>query len=232
MEVVPSLHYLEAIPDTKVYVWIEGDRAVIVDAATPGRAGAVWAALETMVIPRQSVAQIWLTHGDIDHIGSAGALKAGTGAQVVAHQDDVPLIEGRATRELGPVRGVGILQWLATRLLGLFMRSDPVTVDLPIEDGDMLGRWRVVHTPGHTAGSVCFFHPERRIAIVGDAINHRGGVLRPPPAIFTPDMKAAHESVRRIAELDFDVCCFGHGPPLMVDARERVQDLAESLQAG
>ncbi len=41
MEVVPGLHWVERIWDTKVYLWLEGDRVVVIDAATPGRSGSV-----------------------------------------------------------------------------------------------------------------------------------------------------------------------------------------------
>ena len=67
------------------------------------------------------------------------------------------------------------------------------------------------------------------IAIVGDAVNHRRGRLGAPPRLFTPDMEEARASVRRIATLDFEVCCFGHGPPLVGNAAQRVRAFAESL---
>ena len=108
-------------------------------------------------------------------------------------------------------------------------RYQPAKVDCPVEDGDTLGRWQVIHAPGHTAGSICFYHPERKIIIVGDALNHRRGRLGAPPPMFTPDMAKAHASIQKIAGLDFEVCCFGHGPPLKGNAAQRVRAFAESL---
>jgi len=230
VEVVPGLHWVERIWDTKVYLLVEGERLVVIDAATPGRAGAVWQALSSLGYAPQAVGQIWLTHGDIDHIGSVAALKRGSGAQVVAHRADAPLVDGSANRELGPSPRAGTYQklydWAVRRVLGY----RPTEVDQPVEDGEWLGSWQVVHTPGHTPGSVCFYNPERRIIIVGDALNHRRGRLGAPPAMFTPNMAQAHASIHKIAGLDFDVCCFGHGPPLLENARQRVQAFAESLR--
>jgi glyoxylase-like metal-dependent hydrolase (beta-lactamase superfamily II) len=227
MEVVPGLHWVERIWDTKVYVLFAEEGVVVIDAATPGRAGSVWHFLSSLGYPPAAIDEIWLTHGDVDHMGSVSALKAASGARVVAHRADVPLIEGRAERELGPV-------WLGAtyqHLFNGFIRRiyQPVIVDRVVEDGDKLGKWQVVHTPGHTAGSVAFYHPERGIAIVGDALNYKRDRLGAPPRLFTPDMALAYASIQKIAGLDFQVCCFGHGPPLRQEARQRVRAFAGSL---
>jgi len=229
MEVVPGLHWVESIWDTKVYVLFEAERMVLIDAATPGRAGAVWRYLESLGHPPQAVDEIWLTHGDIDHMGSVAALKTGSGASVVAHWADAPLVDGQADRELGPLPLAGSYQRLVNWGIRRLLRYTPAQVDHLVDHGDDLGGWQVVHVPGHTAGSICFYQKERGIAIVGDALNHRQGRLGAPPPMFTPDMARAHESIRRIAALDFEVCCFGHGPPLVENARQRVQAFAESL---
>ncbi len=229
MEVVPGLHWVEGIWGTKVYLLSEEGRLIVIDAATPGRAGAVWRHLHSLGYPPHAVAEIWLTHGDIDHIGSVAALKAASGARVVAHRADAPLVDGSAARELGPLPLSSVYQRLYIWAIRNLFRYQPTPVDYRVEDGDDLGSWQAVHTPGHTAGSMCFYHPERKIIVVGDALNHRRGRLGAPPAMFSPDMAQARASIHKIAQLDFEVCCFGHGPPLMVDARPRVQAFAESL---
>jgi glyoxylase-like metal-dependent hydrolase (beta-lactamase superfamily II) len=229
MEVVPGLHWVEAIWDTKVYVLLEGERLILIDAATPGRAKAVWRYLDSLGYPPEAVDEIWLTHGDIDHIGSVSALKAASGAEVVAHSADAPLVDGSAPRELGPLPLAGIYQSLFNWSISRLFHYRPTLVENPVEDRQDLGGWQVIHAPGHTPGSICFYHPGRRLIIVGDALNHRRGRLGAPPPLFTSDMVQAHASIRRIAELDFEVCCFGHGPPLMENARRRVEAFANSL---
>jgi glyoxylase-like metal-dependent hydrolase (beta-lactamase superfamily II) len=229
MEVVPGLHFVERIWDTKVYVLFEGERVIIVDAAMPGRANAVWGHLDSLGYPPQAVDEIWLTHGDIDHMGSVAALKADSEAAVVVHRADASLVDGGAERELGPVVLGETYQRIFNWAVNHMFRFQPVAVDRKVEDGDTLGEWRVVHAPGHTAGSVCFYNAGRGIIIVGDAINHRRGVLGAPPRMFTPDMGQAYTSIHKIAALDFEICCFGHGPPLMKDAKQRVRALADSL---
>jgi glyoxylase-like metal-dependent hydrolase (beta-lactamase superfamily II) len=234
MEVVPGLHWVDSIRDVKVYLWLAGDRVVIIDTGMPGRAEAVWRYLERLGYSPEAVDEIWLTHGDFDHAGSAAALKARSGAKIVAHRAEVPLVEGREERRWGSVPLLGSFEgmggWI-TRRLGDYR---PTTVDRAVEDGDdpstsgqSESGWQVVHVPGHTPGSICFYHPMTQIAIVGDALRHKRGQVRAPLAAFTPDMDQARVSAQRIADLDFEVCCFGHGPPLTQGARRRVaSDLA------
>ncbi len=227
MEVVPGLHWVDHIWDTKVYILVEADRLVVIDTATPGRAGAVWRHLAALGYPPDAVDEIWLTHGDVDHMGSTAALKAGSGARVAAHRADMPLVERRADRELGPFP----LSRLCQKLFNQAVRRiyQPVKVDRPLQDGDDLGGWQVIHVPGHTAGSVCYYHPARKIIIVGDALNYKFGRLGAPPYLFTPDMAQARASIHKVAALDFEVCCFGHGPPLLHHARQQVQAFAATL---
>lgn len=230
MEVVPGLHWVERIRDTKIYLWLEGDRVVVIDAPTPGCSGSVRRHLASMGVGIEAVDEIWLTHGDIDHMGSVAALKAASGARVVSHRADAPLVEARAVRQFGPsYRSATYEQLFNCAVLSVF-RHQPAVVDHQVEDGDSLGAWQVVHVPGHTPGSLCYYHPGRKIAIVGDAINHRRGRLGPPPRLFTPHPEQARESVGKLADLDIDVCCFGHGPPLVGDAGQQVRALAASLQ--
>jgi glyoxylase-like metal-dependent hydrolase (beta-lactamase superfamily II) len=177
----------------------------------------------------QDVDEIWLTHGDIDHMGSVAALKEASRATVCAHPADVPLVEGQADRPLGPVPLAGTMQRLFNGAIRRLARYQPTVVDLPVHDGTDLGGWQVVHTPGHTAGSVCFYQPERKIIFVGDALNYQRGQLGAPPLWVAPDLARAHDSIRRIAALDFDVCCFGHGRPLVENARQQVQAFASGL---
>ena len=227
---MPGLHWVERIWDTKVYVLFEGDRLVVIDAAMPGRAGAVWRYLDWLGYSPEAVDEIWLTHGDIDHMGSVAALKAGSGAKVVAHRADVPLVDGQADRRLGPLPLAEAYERLFNWAIRRVLRYRPIPVDHPVEDGDDLGGWQVVHVPGHTPGSVSFYHPARKIIVVGDALNYQKGRLGAPPPLFSYDMAQAYASIQKIAALDFEVCCFGHGPPLLKDATQRVRAFANSLQ--
>ncbi|MBM3157894.1 MAG: MBL fold metallo-hydrolase [Chloroflexi bacterium] len=96
-----------------------------------------------------------------------------------------------------------------------------------VKDGDILpylGGIQVIHTPGHTPGSISLYIPKNRMLFVGDTIvNNVNRLSRPLPLRSNRD--EAERSLKRLAELDMDIVCFGHGPPLD-SAKESISQLA------
>jgi len=137
--------YLVGCPRTREAAWIDpGDDAE---------------RLAKIVRRREfRLTSILLTHGHLDHISAAGALREATGASIAIHAADLDLY--RRVREQGALFGC---------------RAD----DLPepdrlLADGDEVRigglRGRVIHTPGHSPGSVSFDFPDANIAFTGDTI--------------------------------------------------------------
>ena len=107
-----------------------------------------------------------------------------------------------------------------------------VSVDISLEDGDsfdVLGKMEIIHTPGHTPGSISFYFPAIGLLIVGDALQCYGGRLGLPSRLFTGDMDQAKESIRRLAQLDVDILCFSHFPPMRTNTTAKLRAFAESL---
>jgi len=105
-------------------------------------------------------------------------------------------------------------------------------VDILVNDGDelpILGGIKVLHTPGHTPGSISLFLQKERLVIAGDVLAHRFG-LRLPSRAFTVDIAQDIHSIKRLTSLDFNVMCFGHGSPLLHEARPTVINFAETLE--
>ena len=160
----------------------------------------------------------------MDHTGSLDELKALTGAKVAAHREDAPYISGETPPSAPSPRG--LLSRLGARILSL-SRAKGAGVDILLEDGQelsLLGGMKVVHTPGHTPGSISLFFPQRRLLMVGDVLNNRRR-LSFPPRMFSVDIVQARQSVKRLTELEFDTLCVGHGSTITESAAARVQDL-------
>ncbi|MBX6316210.1 MAG: MBL fold metallo-hydrolase, partial [Isosphaeraceae bacterium] len=88
-----------------------------------------------------------------------------------------------------------------------------------LHEGDEVGGFRVVETPGHCAGHISFWRESDRALILGDLlanINWFTGLpgLREPPTIFSIDPALNRQSLRKVAALEPALICFGHGPPL------------------
>ena len=108
------------------------------------------------------------------------------------------------------------------------------TVDRTVSDGDVieaLGGLQVIATPGHSPGHVSFWQPERKILFVGDGIMNAFGLsgMRLPFTVSTPDMAENIRSVRKIAELDAKIVCFGHGEPITQDAAAKIRAFATTI---
>ncbi len=82
-----------------------------------------------------------------------------------------------------------------------------------------MGSFRVIETPGHTAGHVSFWRESDRVLILGDVVAnmniYTGRVtLREPERFFSLDPAQNRKSARRLIELEPKLIGFGHGPPL------------------
>ena len=84
----------------------------------------------------------------------------------------------------------------------------PVAVQETLSDGESVGPFRVIATPGHTAGHVSLLWQERGLLFAGDAAANLTGV-GPHPAADDPAQ--ARDSFRGLAERDFESAVFGHG---------------------
>jgi glyoxylase-like metal-dependent hydrolase (beta-lactamase superfamily II) len=92
-------------------------------------------------------------------------------------------------------------------------------VDRILREGDEVGGFLVLETPGHSAGHLAFWRASDRALVLGDVLNNMNLFttwpgLREPPARYTPDPSLNRASARRLAELKPALVCFGHGPPL------------------
>lgn len=232
MEIIPNIHHLsKGISGANVYL-LSGEKLTLVDTGMPGNAEAILGYVRSLGRAPSDLARIILTHYHVDHVGSLAELVGKTHAQVLAHPADIPFINGERPQPGPRGRLMRLLFGLVFRLAPGLARHTPAAVDVPLEDGaslDILGGARVVHAPGHTPGSIALHLPVERLLVVGDTLNCRGGRLSGPAAAFTQDMQQAIASVRRLAGLDFDVLCPGHGQPIVGGAAGRVQALAREL---
>jgi glyoxylase-like metal-dependent hydrolase (beta-lactamase superfamily II) len=173
-------------------------------------------------IAPEEVQLIVITHGHWDHISSAGDMKSATGAKLAMHEREVPWLE----RSLTPFPP-GVTPWGRTlafiaRFTAPFLKVPPARVDLSLGDGGMsLSDYgipgRVLHTPGHSSGSVSVLLDGGE-AFVGDlAMN--GFPLRRGPGlpILAEDADAVVASWRMLLEAGAKRVYPAHGKPFMTD---------------
>lgn len=203
---------------TELYL-LEGDALAIVDTGvsdTP--TGYVAPALERLGLTLRDVDLILNTHGHHDHAGGNGELVATSGAQVWMHEADVRTAEDPDYQFDTYFAQADLLVGREDRLessRSAMRRTAGATakVNRYLHDGDTLDlgkgiNLRVVSTPGHTPGSVCYFWEQEGLALLGDSALGQGSRPGGFPLIFFP---ADYEpTIARLLEMDVAILGMGH----------------------
>lgn len=224
MELAPGIHRVEGVRGAASFIAVSGSEAAVVDAGLPGSEKKIVAYAAKVGLSPQQLRYIVLTHPDLDHSGGVAKLKALTGAQVAIHEADAPRLSGE--KKLKEAKGgIGIV----LRIMGLFVRFTPVRPDLALKDSDKVLDLLVIHTPGHTDGSICLYR-DGQAMFVGDAVaTDSSGKLHLPPDGVTVDMDQDKESLRHVASYKYELLLPGHGPPITTGGST---SLAAFVQAG
>ena len=220
MELKHGIHQFEGITGVNCYWTTSDEGVVIIDTANPKSEKKIMTQLEEAGKNPADVKLIIITHADIDHVGSAAALKELTGAKLAIHEADADKIKGDARRK--EVRGfIGIV----FKIMMTFIKYRKVEADILLKDGDEIADFRVLHTPGHTEGSIMFYRPDQ-VLITGDALlSDSKGQPRAPIKAFTLDMHQAWNSLRKVDDLNFEMMLPGHGKIILENASEKVGGL-------
>ena len=204
---------------------IDVDGLTLIDTGLAGSTAKILGAVRGLGRQPSDLRHIVLTHCHADHTGSLKALQTERRAATYMHPADAALVRaGQATRPVRPAPG--LVNTLVFRLLmarqSAPMTVEPVAIDHEVRDGAELpvaGGLRVIATPGHTAGHISLLWPHQGgVLFVGDAGGNMFGLGYAP---IYEDLDMGQRSLGRLARLDFEVACFGHGRPLIGGAAAR-----------
>lgn len=148
---------------------------------------------------RNTIRYIVLTHCHFDHIAYLPSIVKMTGAKVCIHAADAD----------------GLVQDNLSLSTHFGAHSPGIIPDMILEGGETIEGYEILHTPGHTPGSICLFDQETRDLISGDTVFSDGAFGRYDFPGGSRETLAS--SLDRLAELRVDGLYPGHGVP----ARER-----------
>lgn len=203
--------------DSNIYLVID-ELVALVDAGTGQHQREVESNMRKLGVGARDVNLILNTHCHYDHIGGDHAFVRAAGCGVAIHELDAPpLREGDAITTCAVVFGVELEPLELARLL-----SDGDEINL----GELT--LEVLHTPGHTRGSVCFYGREQRVLFSGDTVFSEGvGRVDLP----TSDSVAMENSLRRLASLEVKELFPGHGPSSK-SARALIREALTTFKRG
>jgi len=142
------------------------------------------------------------THCHFDHIGGNYLFP---NAKIAVHRIDALSMKNEDTLgTMGSAFGVD--------------GADNTRVDIELEEGDRIGDFEVIHTPGHTGGGICLWDGENLIC--GDTIFAGGGVGRMDIGGNYDDMK---RSVEKLMKLDVVGLYPGHGPIVEANGKDHIK---------
>ena len=221
-EVSPRVYQLQAF-GCQVFALLD-DEVTLIDTGAPGSGRFILRQLRELGREPRDVARIILTHYHIDHRGAADELRRATGARVLIHASEAPYLRGLLPYP-NPVQSRPLAA-LAAPLLAA-VKGRPLEVE-ELNDGDVLdilGGLRVLHSPGHTRGSITLSLPREGLLVAGDTMGFRRSRLETPDPLVSENVELAKLSLERLAALDVDIICFGHFNPLRHRARQALETL-------
>lgn len=225
MQVIPEVHQI-TIRSTNIFLIVE-EKLTLVDTGFRGSAGKIADYISRLGRSIKELDLIIITHNHLDHVGGLPELRKMTPAKVAVGKADLSESESglpypRCYLKLMHIPPIAIFRPL--------VYAKPSEVDIHLVGGEVLSPLsglEVIQTPGHTPGSISLFSPKKKLLIVGDTLNNRLKALRLPPKDISSNLPQAIDSVKRLAQIDFDILCCGHGKPIIGGASARVRDWIE-----
>lgn len=228
-ELAPGIHSLGHGKGGHVHAFLveDGNELSLVDTLFENDARLVLAAISALGRKPTDLKRIAITHGHRSHLGGLSTLKRESGATVYAHPFEADIVSGDRRAQ-----SVSILPQQSLRLLpfqlGLWLNRPkhvPCPVDELLDEGDAFGPLQVLHAAGHSPGHLAFSWPERRLAIVGDAVA-TWPQLCPGWHAFNLNKRQHHVTLGRLAALEPAIVGVGHGDPITRGAGEMLHELA------
>lgn len=210
-EVAPKVWQLSGFPPNGINVFLLDD--VLVDAASRHAGRRILRQLRGRTVTAHA-----LTHAHPDHQGASKEVCEALGVPFWVGERDADAAENPdLIGERQPDHPVA-------RFYSRIFTGPGRRVDRKLHEGDEVGGFKVLDTPGHSAGHVCFWRESDRVLVLGDVLNNMDVLtglpgLREPKPYLTPDPVENRRSIRKLGALEPSLVLFGHGAPLRDTAK-------------
>ncbi len=202
MQITPSIHAIN-IPfvvqtpagpinrSVNVFLYC-GGKITLIDSGVAGSEQYIYKYLEQIGLQQKNIEHLILTHSHPDHVGAAKEIQRVTGCRVSAHIAERNWIEDTNLQEKErPVPGFQTLVGGSVTVDNLLYGGESIRVDQGIS-------LEVIHTPGHSAGSISLWCPSDKVLFTGDA------VLVPGDMPIFDNYQSAVDSLKKLEDIELE----------------------------
>lgn len=210
MEIAKGVHLIETYANCALFT---DGRLVLCDTSVDDTAKDIFNWLRKNGRAPGDLTSVIVTHTHNDHVLGLKAVKSrAPNAKIAVHKDDADYV-ARTKVYPGPPGP---------------QRHEAVNVDVRLEDGQKYEGFLILHVPGHTPGTIALLDTERKILVAGDSLNTEKG-LAPMSDKYNIDPAAHRQSIKKLANYEFETILVGHGAPILRGGSQQVKALAATL---
>jgi len=206
MKIAENLHFFPwnnpSANNCNTY-FIDGKKKILVDPGHYHLFSHVRDQLSQLSLTPEDMDMVIITHGHPDHMEGIRIFE-NSDTLIALHETEMTFIKSVAPH-YGEALGIS--------------EFEP---DILLEEGDLtIGDqvFQVIHTPGHSPGSICLYQPDKKVLFTGDVVFNQGIGRTDLPGGNGPELK---ESIQKISRLDVSLLLTGHGD--MVSGRDAVAE--------
>jgi len=206
---------------TNCYLLKSASRNILIDTGYKGKTNIILDFLKNNNIPPKKIKLIILTHAHYDHIGNASEIKRITGAKILIHKEDIPLLgsgvtDSQSTKPLN-IWGKILLGKISSIDTKFSCFQPDIIIDSEYDLSDYGINARIVHTPGHSNGSISVIL-NSGTAFIGDlAMNGLPLRIGAGEPIFGDNLKEIYTSWRKLIEIGVEDLYPAHGDPFKIN---------------
>jgi len=195
------------LSDSDSNIYVIGN--MVIDSGTGFNFNRLMSIFSAMKKDIASIEWVVNTHGHFDHIGGNGYF---LNAKIAIHELEASILENGDN-------DMSFSEFFNGQV-------HPRTVDRKLKEGDEINGFKVIHTPGHSLGSICLYDEKEKILFSGDTVFAEGVGRTDLPGGSQEDMK---KSLERLKGLEIAKLLPGHGAPVLENVKLAMDSISDSF---